>query len=631
MRQLKRIGILDPNILNLTDKQWDNLLLKISNTYTENDDYRYTINRSMEISSQEMQDLYKKIAHEKEKLKSLMSNGLCVVNNSFQIESINEEALRIMQCDENDAIGKYLQDIITIYDITHEEKEIPLKTISLEAPINQTFFDIEFASIKTTKSNKIPVSISINTVTKDKKINGALVIIRDMTERALAEEKLHEAINALEVSRDKHRYLAYFDTLTNLANRTMFDLELNKTISSSKLQGNNFALLYIDIDNFKVINDSFGHEIGDTLLGHVADRLKKCLRKTDFIARLGGDEFSIILNHIPNPKSAGDKAHAIIEIMKKSFKLKSTTLKVSVSIGIASFPDAGKNARTLLRNADIAMYHAKKEGKNRFQFFTKELNIHYKRWYDIDSGLKQAIEQRELELHYQPIYNLETNEITGFETLLRWHSKMLGTVSNDEYIPIAEETNTIIPIGKWVLLTALAQFKKWLTISKKQIRLTINIAAEQLLYSNFIKLLKSTVTQLELPPELIEIELTETAVMVPTERLESTINQLSANHFRISIDDFGTGYFSISHIQRLPIDTVKIDKSFVSHVISSHRDTLIVKSLFNLAKTLKLNIVAEGVETKQQLDFLKENHCTEAQGFYLDRPMNAEKVIQLIS
>ena len=489
IRQLKRVGIKKSEGVEPTAEQWNNLLSKISAAYSEDDKYRYTMGRAMDVSYQEMRALYKKLEYEKEKLETVMSDGLCVVDTSLIIKSINKEALRLINSNKEEVMGKLLTDFVKLYDMRTGKQSIVLNKLEWSVTKSSPLLKCEFGMLETNDGHSIPVSLSINPLVTKNKIEGALIIIHDMSERTEVEEKLHNAIVALEDAQEKHKHLAYFDSLTDLPNRRQFEMELEKTIISANLHEHLFALLYLDIDNFKAINDTFGHNLGDTLLRYVSYRLQPCLRKSDFIARLGGDEFAIIIKSIPTEKLAGDKAQQLIELFEKPFSLGNSMLEITVSIGIACYPRAGENANIILRNSDIAMYHAKRQGRNKFQYFTESLNAHYKRWYDIDLGLQTAIERDEFVITYQPIYNVLNNNISGVEALLRWDNEKLGHVSPDEFIPIAEETKSIIPIGEWVLRTALTQFKSWLDKGYQGFRITLNVSPEQLIYSNFTQVL----------------------------------------------------------------------------------------------------------------------------------------------
>lgn len=427
--------------------------------------------------------------------------------------------------------------------------------------------------------------------------------------------------------------LAHYDYLTDLHNRATFEKTLESEISRASHFDMKFGLLFIDLDNFKKINDDLGHNIGDIYLKEVAKRLKKCVRETDTIARIGGDEFALIIEGIEHNRQASIVAKKIFKEFSKEYVIGNRTLSISASIGIACFPEAGSGVVQLCKHADIAMYCAKEHGKRQWQFFTAELSEKFNRLLHLENALSDALENNEFYIQYQPQYNIVDNIIIGVEVLLRWRHPELGEISPEVFVPIAEEMGIISVIGSWVLESSCPEFKAWSAINKSKglgFDFAVNISTHQLTDHSFMRTLKKLIAQYKFNPMDITIELTETTIMTKKFMLEN-LNEIADLGVRIAIDDFGTGYSSLSYLRELPIQIVKIDKSFLDDVLIDESAEKIVKSIVAMVQNLDLEVVAEGVENSGQKQFLINNGCHIAQGFYLSRPLSAEKISHLLT
>ncbi len=443
-------------------------------------------------------------------------------------------------------------------------------------------------------------------------INGIVVNTRDITERRAFEEKI--------------QHLAYHDALTGLPNRALMQDRIAGAISRAERSGHKFAVMFIDIDNFKNINDTLGHDVGDDLLRSLSHRLMSSVRANDSIARQGGDEFIVLLDEINSQEGASRVAHKILAALRAPFFMVGGNQHVSGSVGIAIFPDDGRDASTLLKNADTAMFHSKALGKNTYQFFTQQMTIAVKRRAALESSLRAAVEAGAFALVYQPQVNLHTGEIVGLEALVRWHSADSGTIMPSEFIPLAEETGLINALGNWVLREACRQAKAWVDAGIKPRRIAVNVSARQLADSRFLELLKSALDDTGLPPNLIEIELTEGQVMRKGEGSLTLLNAINDMGVHMSIDDFGTGYSSLSYLKRLPISTLKIDQSFVRDITVDENDNAIVVAIISMAHGLDLELIAEGIETHGQLTMLRSKGCSVGQGYYFSVPLSPKDV-----
>ena len=435
---------------------------------------------------------------------------------------------------------------------------------------------------------------------------GILTSGEDITEQKASEQQIH--------------YLANFDGLTGLPNRTQLDIRSKNLLSLAKRYQNEISVMFLDLDHFKDINDSLGHSIGDNLLVQVSHRLKLILRDEDIIARLGGDEFIILLPNI-DANGASNVAQKLLEVFKSPFHIDNHELSVSSSIGIAVYPNDGNDFETLYKNADTAMYRAKQEGRDVYCFYTQEMQKDSVRHLELSHALRYALERNQLELYYQPQFSANSRDIIGAEALLRWKHPEFGTVSPAEFIPIAEENGTILQIGAWVLHTAVASVKEWMDCGLSPIIIAVNLSAVQFRSANLHILVADILNEVGLDAQYLEIELTESVAMQDPARAINTMKDLHVRGIKMSIDDFGTGYSSLSYLKKFNVYKLKIDQSFVKDITTDGEDRKIVNAIINMAKSLGLKTIAEGVETREQLTYLEEQGCDEIQGYYYSKPL----------
>ena len=438
----------------------------------------------------------------------------------------------------------------------------------------------------------------------------------DVTERNEAQQQLS--------------YLAYYDILTTLPNRTLFMDHLDLAIAGANRHGNLMALLFLDLDHFKEINDTLGHPIGDLLLQETAGRLLGCMRDTDTVARLGGDEFAIIQTDLAGLEGAEILAQKIIEAISRPFLLDGNEVYTSTSIGVTVYPLEDVSPEQLLKNADMAMYAAKAQGRNNFQFFSPAMNVEAHKRMDLQTGLRQALEHGELMLHYQPKVNLQSGEIVGAEALLRWRHPEKGLIPPLEFIPVAEESGLIVPIGEWALKQACQQIKSWQRLGLPALRVSVNLSAVQFKRQNLVETITTALREADLEPRYLELEITESLLMQTARDTVDTLECLRCLDVLVSIDDFGTGYSSLNYLKRLPVDILKIDRSFIDEIPDDNDDIAITKAIISLSHHRNLRVIAEGVETRAQADFLRANGCDEVQGYYFSKPLPVEEFEALL-
>jgi diguanylate cyclase (GGDEF)-like protein len=434
----------------------------------------------------------------------------------------------------------------------------------------------------------------------------------------------------LQRANEQLQHVATHDALTGLPNRVLLADRLEQAIAQAERGGGSFALLMVDLDRFKSINDSIGHQAGDELLKEVAQRLKSILRQIDTLARLGGDEFVIIVNCIAGPQHAESVIGDVLECIGQPMKLASIEVQTSPSIGVSLYPHDGTDPQTLLKHADAAMYHAKKMGRNTFQFFAAEMNAFTRERLELEGSLRTALCRREFVLHYQPKVDIKNGHIVGVEALIRWNHPKLGLLPPEEFLPLAEETGLIVPIGDWVLYEACRQAHAWHAAGITHLRMAVNLAAQQFRQANLVETVGGALAESALEARFLELELTETAVMQDAEESASILQRLSSIGVRLSLDDFGTGYSSLSYLQRFPLNKVKIDRSFVREIARSEGNAEIVRAIVSLAHSLRLSVIAEGVETVEQLDFLAKIGCDQYQGYYRSSALPADALEAMV-
>lgn len=533
--------------------------------------------------------------------------GIVITDLNGTIQNVNNAFERMTGYSRNEAIGNKTNITKSDHhDTAFYEKmwNILIETGKWEGEIWDRRKDGEV----------FPKWISISTVRDSTgKATHYMAVFADISRRKAAEEKLE--------------YLAYFDSLTGLANRALFQDRLLRDIASAKRHKKKIGILFIDLDRFKNINDSMGHLFGDELLKIVANRLKSQGRETDTVARLGGDEFTILLTGIDSTEYVSLVARQILDLLVAPISLKGKEIHVEASIGIAMFPDDGETFEALTKYADMAMYQAKEQGRNNFQFFSDELNRHILERIALEEKLLKAVEQKEFILYYQPKVNLETNEIDGMEALVRWQPPDGELILPDLFIPVAEKTGIINYLGEWILETACMQAVSW---HRKGhfVNVAVNLSAHQFQQKNMVQIVKRIINKSGIAPELLELEITESMVMGNVEKAITTMHGLRELGVQLSIDDFGTGYSSLNYLKRFPVNTLKIDASFVRDLKVDSDDAAIVVAIISLAKSLDLKVVAEGVETEEQLDFIKSNGGHTAQGYFFSKPIPPDEFEQ---
>jgi diguanylate cyclase len=447
-------------------------------------------------------------------------------------------------------------------------------------------------------------------------------------------ETLEQVVTArtqgLETANKQLRHLATHDALTGLPNRVLLDDRISQCIALADRQGQTFAVVMLDLDRFKLVNDSLGHRVGDELLKEVARRLKSVVRDIDTVARLGGDEFVLIITQNPERDSAQGLASRIIEVMQASVRIADVEIHTSPSIGIAFYPHDAATVETLLAHADAAMYYAKQQGRNNFQCFMPSMNTAMQEKIKLESDMHIALEQKQFELHYQPKVNTATGIVHGAEALLRWTHPVHGVIPPAKFIPIAEESGLIGPIGAWVVREACRQARAWQLDGLPSLRVAVNLSASQFRQGNIVTMIRDALDAAGLEARFLEVELTESAVMSDPEESIAILEKLSTMGVLVSVDDFGTGYSSMSYLRRFPIDKLKIDRAFINEVMSRPEDASIVRAIVSLAHSLKLKVVAEGVESTEQVELLKTLGCDQYQGFHFSAALPAQQFEALI-
>ncbi|HEY5556970.1 EAL domain-containing protein [Acetobacterium sp.] len=525
------------------------------------------------------------------------------------ILSVNPETQKLLGYNQKELVGEPLE---RIFFSDSQSNNANISELLNTCPVR----GVE-ASIISKNGVKIPIILSISECEDnyDTRI-GFVLASKDVTEYKNAEKKI--------------QYLATHDSLTGLPNRLLFTQLLHHAIQSAKRHKQQLAVFFIDLDRFKIINDTKGHAAGDQLLQEIATRYKHSLRASDVVSRQGGDEFVILIEDV---HKLGDLELVAANILASTLKpvvLLDDECRVTASIGISLYPKDGDDEQSLMKNADIAMYYAKEEGKNNFQFYSKDIQSQSTGRLAIETNLRYALERNELYLHYQAKTDVKTGIITGVEALLRWQSPILGAVTPTQLIPVAEATGMIIPIGKWVLKTACAQNVAWQKEGLPAVCMAVNLSLRQIADDNLIDDIKAALNDSGLAANLLELEITESTIMSNPTRMLAVLVKIKSLGVRLSIDDFGTGYSSLSKLKHFPIDTLKIDRSFVRNIPENAEDKAITHAIIAMGRNLGLTVIAEGVETVEQLNFLKEQSCDEMQGYFFSKPIEPERFADLL-
>jgi diguanylate cyclase (GGDEF)-like protein/PAS domain S-box-containing protein len=514
-----------------------------------------------------------------------------------------------------EAVGRPMAEVFRIQDAaTHETTPNPMDAALGQ---NKTVHLPSNCILIRRDGFEMPIEDSVAPIhDREGKATGAVIVFRDVSAaRAMAEQMTHSA---------QH------DFLTGLPNRMLLNDRVNQAIASVARHSKKVAILFLDLDGFKHINDSLGHPIGDKLLQSIAKCLVGCVRCTDTVSRQGGDEFVVLLSEMAQQEDAAISALRILEAVAKAHSIDQHDLHLTASIGVSVYPDDGKDAETLIKNADTAMYQAKENGRQSYQFFKSVMNVRAVERQSIEESLRRALERKEFSLHYQPKVRLATGEITGAEALLRWNHPTRGSVSPANFIPVAEDCGLILPIGHWVLREACKQARAWLDAGLPLGSVAVNISSMEFREDHFLENVFTTLSETGLDPRFLELELTESVLMKRVESAASVLKALRTRGVQIAVDDFGTGYSSLSYLRKFPIDALKIDQSFVRQITSAPDDSTIVTAVISMGRSLRLRVIAEGVETQQELAFLRARLCDEAQGFHFSRPVPPQQFANLL-
>jgi diguanylate cyclase (GGDEF)-like protein/PAS domain S-box-containing protein len=534
---------------------------------------------------------------------------------SGNITSLNLMAEKMTGWLRQEAAGLPMAEVFRIMDAT--SREIIANLMDRAVDQNRTVHLPPNCILLRRDGFEIPIEDSVAPIRdRQGQPTGAVIVFRDVSAaRAMAVELAHSA---------EH------DFLTGLPNRMLLNDRVSQSIAFAQRHAKKVALLFLDLDGFKHINDSLGHPVGDKLLQSVAKRLADCVRGSDTVSRQGGDEFVVLLSEVEHSEDAAITARRMLRVVAKPHSIDEHDLFVTASIGLSIYPDDGHDAETLIKNADTAMYQAKEDGRQSYQFFEPAMNVRAVERQFIEEGLRRALERQEFTLHYQPKINLRTGDITGAEALLRWTHPSLGAVSPARFIPVAEDCGLILPIGQWVLREACQQARAWVDAGLPLTTMAVNISAMEFRDAHFLEGVCAILEDTGLDPTSLVLELTESVLMKHVDSTESILKTLRARGVQVAVDDFGTGYSSLSYLRKFPIDALKIDQSFVRQITSAPRDTTIVTAVISMGRSLNLRVVAEGVEMQEELTFLQAHQCDEAQGYYFSQPVVAQQFAKLL-
>jgi diguanylate cyclase (GGDEF)-like protein/PAS domain S-box-containing protein len=544
-----------------------------------------------------------------------IGDAVICTDRSGNITFLNLAAQNMSGWSRQQAAGRPMREIFRLLDASNREPvPNPMQTAvgkkqTLQLPSSCIFVRHD--------GFEIPVEDSVSLICdRDGQPDGAVIVLRDVSgAQAMALLMTHSA---------QH------DFLTGLPNRLLLNDRVNRAIALSSRQKKKAAVLFLDLDGFKHINDSLGHPAGDKLLQSIAKRLVDCVRGSDTVTRQGGDEFVILLLEVEQSQDAAIVARRMLAAVAEAHSINQHDLHITASIGVSIYPDDGGDAEALIKNADTAMYQAKENGRQNFQFFKPAMNVRAVERQSIEESLRRALERQEFALHYQPKVDLKTGEITGAEALLRWNHPLRGSVSPAQFIPVAEDCGLILPIGNWVLLEACKQARAWLDAGLPLTTMAVNISAVEFRDDRFLAGVFGILDETGWDPRYLELELTESVLMKRAESTESILRALKARGIRLAVDDFGTGYSSLSYLRKFPIDALKIDQSFVRQITTVPDETTIVAAVISMGRSLNLRVVAEGVETQAELAFLQTHQCDEAQGYYFSKPVKPEDFAKLL-
>lgn len=524
----------------------------------------------------------------------------------------SEHFKQMANIDETGFVGK------NVFDVYPKDVAQSICDIDTATKTKQQTYEVELDLMHKDGSMHTYLMVKFPLRSKDNRVFGVCTIGTDISERKLAE-------NALREQQSRLNYMAFHDSLTGLPNRSLFYDRIYHGLARARRANSKIALMLLDIDRFKIINDSLGHDAGDLMLKAIATRLNEGVRDMDTVARLGGDEFVVVLEGVHDLEDVMFVANKLLVTLARPMEISGHEITATVSIGVSVFPNDGEVTDELLKHADIAMYKAKEAGKNNCQFYTKGMNATAVNYLLLENDLRRALELNQFTLHYQPQVDLKTGDLMGVEALVRWQHPDRGLVSPAHFIPLAEETGLIVPIGEWVLREACRQQKLWLDAGKKVGKVAVNLSPRQFRQKNFPGKVEAILRETHLAPEYLELEITESCAMEHAGETINQLNQLNQMGMYLAIDDFGTGYSSLAYLQRFPIQKLKIDRSFVNDIHEDMNDAAITKTIIGLAHSMQLRVVAEGVETEHQAEWLRQRGCDQAQGFLYAKPMSPKQ------
>jgi diguanylate cyclase (GGDEF)-like protein/PAS domain S-box-containing protein len=563
---------------------------RVLGTYVISNDI--TQQRNAEKTIRDSEDRWRKFA-------DATTEGIVFIDHGVIIDC-NEAATRLMRTTHDALVGRRNLDFVAVED---QQRTVSNMRAGFERPYEVTLVRDDGSRLAVELVGKNLVYAGVK---------HRMTVIRDISDRKQAEARI--------------RFLAHHDTLTHLPNRALLLDRIQVMLAAARRNRTEVGIMFIDLDNFKTINDSLGHFAGDELLKKVAGRLQSCLRDVDLVGRLGGDEFLVVLDGLTKAEDIAPVAEKIAEAISEPFPLEDQVLSVSASIGVSVYPRDGESPDSLIRNADAAMYLAKDQGRNNWQFFQHSLNKKASQALALESGIRKAIKEREFILHYQPQIRTNTKVPTAVEALIRWKHPELGLVGPDHFISVAEHRGLIVPVGRWVINESIRQAREWADLGMS-IPVAINLSAIQFKQKDLVEVIAARLKEHDISGEMIELELTESLFLEDVTAMTKTLGRLKDLGVSLAVDDFGTGYSSLSYLKRYPIDKVKIDRSFVSDIPRDNDDVAITVAIINLAASLSLAVVAEGVETPEQAHFLEEHQCDFLQGFYISRPLPPEDAL----
>ena len=535
-------------------------------------------------------------------------DGILVLDNQGTVVIFNQQFLSLWQIHPDSIAGDSNQILALIYNKLAEPFVCNLKAENFQS-------NAQKYQLLKLNNGKILESY-FQTQKLEGEVVGRVWGFRDVTEKEQAKA----------IARQK----ALHDTLTQLPKRTILKCQLSEAITKAEFNSHLLAVMFVDLDRFKIINDTLGHQIGDRLLQSVVQRLKNCLQGKDLITRWGNDEFTLLLPQIKDLEVASVIAKRILEVLKYPFQIDNKQIHITGSVGIATYPEHGQDAETLLKNADAALSQAKQIGSNTYQYYDSTLNSQAQKLLTLENSLHSALKNHEFVLYYQPIVNIFTGKIAKMEALLRWNNPQEGMVSPNIFIPLAEKNGEIIPIGEWVLKTACAQNKAWQEMGLSPIKMSVNLSVRQFQHTDLVFMITNVLRQTKLAPDYLELEITESITMQDTESAKAILKELYELGISLSMDDFGTGYSSLGYLKQFPFCTLKIDRSFIQDLNHSSQDIAIIDAVITLGQGLNLNIVAEGVETEELKDLLKNLGCEYIQGYLFSKPLPAEEATKLL-